>query len=112
MKRFALILAVLAAPFALAGDEPRQQVAYTGTQGCTTILRPNTRYSVQPTTDAYVRVTNDTTNAPATSTVAVKITADKLYDVFTTTTKRYVCCIQVSAGGTCKLFEYEDGSKP
>lgn len=102
MKKIALLLA-LASLTALAGDDPVTQLAYTGTAACTSALRPKTKYAVQPTTDAYVRVTSDTTNATATSN-SVKIAADKLYDVATTSTQVYICCIRVTADGTCKIF--------
>jgi hypothetical protein len=103
MKMLALLFAVLLPTFAFAGDDPVTQVAYTGTAGCSAALKPKTKYAVQPTTDAYVRVTSDTTNATATSN-SVKVAADKLYDVATTSTQTYVCCVQVSASGTCKIF--------
>lgn len=104
MKMLALLFAVLlTSSLAYAGDDPVTQLAYTGTAACTTALKPKTKYAVQPTTDAYVRVTSDTTNATATSN-SVKVAADKLYDVATTSTQTYVCCVQVSASGTCKIF--------
>lgn len=111
MKRIILSLAAVLATVALAGDEPVTTVNYTGTAACTAILKPNTRYAVQPTTDAHVRVTNDTTNATAT-TSSVKVGTDKLYDVYTTRTKRYICAIQASANGTLRVFEYQDGAAP
>ena len=102
MKKTALLLALLSLT-ALAGDDPVAQVSYTGTAGCSSALKPKSKYAVQPTTDAYVRVTSDTTNATATSN-SVKIAADKLYDVATTSTQVYICCVQVSASGSCKIF--------
>lgn len=102
MKKIALLCLLAALP-ALAGDDPVAQVSYTGTAACSSALRPKTKYAVQPTTDAYVRVTSNTTNATATSN-SVKIAADKLYDVATTSTQVYICCIRVTADGTCKIF--------
>lgn len=113
MKKIIALSLALIATVAFAGDEPIAQVSYTGTAGCSAILRPNTRYAVQPTTDAYVRVTSDTTNATATSN-SVKVSADKLYDAWTTNAagKRYICCVQVSTAGTCKIFLYEGEGTP
>lgn len=113
MKRFApLSILALVATLALAGDEPVSQTAYTGTQGCTAILRPKARYAVQCTTDCHIRVTASTSGQPATTAASVKIAADKLYDVYTTSTKRYICAIQASSGGNLKVFLYEDNSTP
>lgn len=110
------LLAVLAvvsfASLARAGDDPVAQVAYTGTQGCTSALGASKRFAVQCTTDCYIRVTSNSTTGPATSTTSVKLGADKLYDVYTTRTKTLICGIQVSAGGTMKVFVYQDGSNP
>lgn len=111
MKRITLTLAVLLAAVALAGDEPIATVAYTGTAACSAQLRPNSRYAVQPTTDAYVLVTADAALATATS-AAVKVGADKLYDAYTTRTKRYICFVRVSTSGDGKIFLYENGSQP
>jgi hypothetical protein len=102
MKKIAFLLTLLSLS-ALAGDDPVAQVAYTGTAACSAALKPKSKYAVQPTTDAYVRVTSDTTNATATSN-SVKIAADKLYDLNTTSTQVFICCIQVSASGSCKIF--------
>lgn len=103
MRKIALLCLLFALP-ALAGDDPVAQVSYTDTAGCSSALKPKTKYAVQPTTDAYVRVTKDTTNATATSN-SVKIAADKLYDVATTSEQVYICCLQVSASGSCKIFQ-------
>jgi hypothetical protein len=100
-KLFLLTLLSLAA---FAGDDPVAQVAYTGTAACSSALKPKTKYAVQPTTDAYVRVTSDTTNATATAN-SVKIAADKLYDLSTTQTQTFICCVQVTASGSCKIFQ-------
>lgn len=109
MKKILAVVALLASTLAHAGDEPKTTVAYTGTAGCTAALDPKTRFSVQCTTDCYVRVTKDTTNATATSN-SVKVPADKLYDVWTTKSKVYICAVQVASGGTLKVFTYQDGS--
>lgn len=103
---FALILALSSVAF--AGDEPVTQVAYTGTQGCTAALQTKTRYAVQCTTDCYVRVTKSTSGQAATAATSVKLAQDKLYDVYTTNTKVYICALQVSSGGNLKVFVYED----
>lgn len=111
MKMLALLFAVLlTSSLSYAGDDPVTQLAYTGTAACTTALKPKTKYAVQPTTDAYVRVTSDTTNATATSN-SVKVATDKLYDVDTTSTQVYICCIRVSADGTCKIFLYRKATE-
>ena len=108
MNRMILALVLALSGLAFAGDEPVTQVAYTGTQGCTAALQPKTRYAVQCTTDCHVRVTKNTTSQPATTAAAVKLPQDKLYDVYTTSTKVYICAIQVSSGGNLKVFIYED----
>ncbi len=112
MNKFLLALLLTFASFALAGDEPVTQVAYTGTQGCTAILRPKVRYAVQCTTACYVRVTANTTSQPATAAGSVYVDANKLYDVYTTSTKRYICAIQSASGGNLKVFLYEDNATP
>ena len=105
MKLLALLFAVLLPTFAFAGDDPVTQVAYTGTAACTSALRPKKPYAVQCTTDCYVRVTGNTTNATATSN-SVLVSAGKLYDVPTTSTQVYICAIQSAASGTMKVFLY------
>lgn len=102
----ALTLAVLLTSLAsFAGDDPVAQISYTGTAGCSAALQPKKRYAVQCTTDCYVRVTKDTTNATANSN-SVKLAADKLYDVHTTAEQVYICAVQVSSSGTAKVFLY------
>lgn len=110
-KKLALILALVATA-AFAGDEDQQQVSYTGTAACSTALSPSTRYAVQCTTDCYIKVSKATTGAGnlPTSTKSVLLTAGKLYDVYTTRTKVYICAIQSSASGSAKIFTYQDGS--
>lgn len=107
MNRTLPALLLVLASLAFAGDEPVTQVAYTGTQGCTAALQTKKRYAVQCTTDCYIRVTANTTSQPANSN-SVKMTSDKLYDVYTTRTKVYICAVQVSSGGSLKVFLYED----
>lgn len=109
MNKTLFVVTLLAAFAARAGDEPKTTVAYTGTAACTAALDHKTRFSVQCTTDCYVRVTKDTTNATATSN-SVKVPADKLYDVYTTRTKVYICAVQVASSGTMKVFTYQDGA--
>jgi hypothetical protein len=97
---------------ARAGDEPVAQIAYTGTQGCTAALAASTSFSVQCTTDCYIRVTANSTTGPVTSTTSVQLAAGKLYDVDTTRTKVFICGLQVAAGGTMKVFRYQTRSNP
>lgn len=103
MKNILALVLALAASVSFAGDDPVAQVSYTGTAACSSALRPKKRYAVQCTTDCYVRVTKDTTNATATSN-SVKLAADKLYDIQTTAEQVYICAIQVSASGSAKIF--------
>lgn len=111
MKKFIAVIAAtatLVAFVALAGDDPRAQVAYTATQGCTAALRPKTKYAVQCTTDCYVRVQEVSTADAGMSvnTSSVKLLADKLYDTPTTSTQVYICAVRVSASGTMNVFIY------
>jgi hypothetical protein len=101
MKKLALL--TLLAALALAGDDYQQTVAYTGTAACSTILRPKAKYAVRCTTDCHVKVTVLAATSTAT-TSDVKLLADKLYDLPTTANQRYICAIQVSAGGN--MFVY------
>lgn len=103
MKKLITAVALVAAAIAVAGDDPVTQVSYTGTQGCTAALQPKKKYAVQCTTDCYVRVTSDTTNAPAT-TNSVLVSAGKLYDTPTTASQVYICAIQSAASGSLKVF--------
>jgi hypothetical protein len=102
MKNLFLLLALVAS-VSFAGDDPVTTLAYTGTATCTSALRPKTKYAVQPTTDAYVRVTSSTTLATADSS-SVQVAAGKLYDTPTTKDQVYICCVQVTASGSCKIF--------
>ena len=97
------------ATLALAGDDPVQTVAYTGTQGCTTALRPKVNYAIQCTTDCYVRMQEANTADAGISVSAgnsVSVPAGKLYDTPTTASQVYICVVQSSASGTMKVFVY------
>ena len=109
MKNIALVLAAFIATtalLALAGDDPVQSVAYSSTQGCSSALRPKTKYAVQCSSDCYVRMQTATTADAGMSvnTVSVKVAADKLYDTPTTSGQVYLCVVQVSASGTANIF--------
>jgi hypothetical protein len=109
MKNIALVLAAFIATtalLALAGDDPVQSVAYSSTQGCSSALRPKTKYAVQCSSDCYVRMQTATTADAGMSVnnVSVKVAADKLYDTPTTSGQVYLCVVQVSASGTANIF--------
>lgn len=109
-----LTLTMLFAPNAQAGDDPATQVTLSADAGagaeCTGALKPKTHYAVQPLVNAYVRVTSNTTAATATST-SVRIDANKLYDVWTTSTQVYICAKPVAAGAASSfnVFLYREG---
>ena len=105
MKFSTATLVVLLASLAFAGDDPVTTVAYTGTQGCTAALQRKRSYSVQCTTDCFVRVTDNITTAPATSN-SVLVGAGKLYDAPTTERQTFICAVQSAASGTLKVFLY------
>lgn len=98
---FALAAVLTMATLSWGGDDYQQTVAYTGTQACSTILKPKTKYAVRCTTDCHVKVTSSVGTA---TTNDVKLLADKLYDLPTTATQRYICAIQVSAGGNALIY--------
>lgn len=102
MKKYTTLIALLSLA-ALAGDDYVATVAYTGTAACSSALRPKKKYAVRCTTDCYVRVTNNTSAATATSN-NVKLLADKLYDLPTTSDQVYICAIQVASGGNALIY--------
>lgn len=102
MKKLAFILLSLLAGVCLAGDDYVATVAYTGTAGCSSELRPKAKYAVRCTTDCHVRVTSSASIVATTN--DVKLLADKLYDVPTTATQRYLCAVQVSSGGNMLIY--------
>jgi hypothetical protein len=99
------LLLTLVASAALAGDDYVATVAYTGTAACSSALKPRTNYAVICTTDCYVRVTSDTTNATAT-TNSVLVSANKLYDTPTTGTQTFLCAIQSASAGNMRIFQF------
>lgn len=103
MKKLSLLLTLALASLALAGDDYVATVAYTGTAACSAALLPKRNYAVRCTTDCYVRVTKDTTNATATTT-SVKVLADKLYDTPTTAEQVYICAIQSASSGNMYIY--------
>lgn len=101
-KLFALML--VAASVALAGDDYKQSVSYTGTAACSTILKAKSKYAVRCTTDCYAMVSTTGTSADTATTNHVLLTAGKLYDLPTTSTQRYICALRSSADGAMKIY--------
>lgn len=102
MKKLALL--ALVATFALAGDDYRQTVAYTGTAACSTILQPKANYAVRCTTDCYVHMSKTGTAADTAAATDVLLAAGKLYDTPTTSLQTYICFLQSAAGGNGLIY--------
>ncbi len=109
MKRFALAV-LFVAGVALAGDD-YLGASFDITTGagsvCVANLRPKSNYAIRCTQDTYVRVTQDTTNAPAINKDPIA-SANKLYDIPTTALQTNVCTRQVTTAGTCYLYLHRE----
>ena len=111
---FVLTLAVTLGIFALpatAGDDAVSQITGSADAGvpaiCSSVLRPKTRYAIQPNVDVYVRVSPAATGYDATS-ANVKVVAGTLYDTPTTSTQNYICVkpVTAAASNTVQIFQY------
>ena len=117
LTAFLITVGILSIPSAQAGDDPVTQLGLSADAGanseCTAALRPNTHYAVQPTVNVYVRVSTASGSEAATS-ANVRVDANKLYDVYTTTTQTKICCKPVAAGAasTCNVFRYSSVREP
>lgn len=102
----ALVTGFCAMP-SMAGDDPAFQLTMSADAGngaeCTAVLRPKTKYAVQPTVDTYVRVSPVGDGGTTATSSSVKVAAGKLYDTPTTQTQRYICGKPVSAGAASTL---------
>lgn len=109
MKKFVFAV-LLTAGVALAGDD-YLGASFDITTGagsvCATGLRPKANYAIRCTQDTYVRVTSDTTNAPAIAKDPIA-SAGKLYDIPTTALQTNVCTMQVTSAGTCYLYLHRE----
>ena len=102
-------------PNAYAGDDPVTALSMSVDAGaaevCSSRLTLN-HYAVQPTVAAYVAATpvNDGGVGLLDTTKHVKVGADKLYDVWTTSDRPYICCKPAVAGAasTCKILKYRE----
>jgi hypothetical protein len=105
------ITAVLVPLLALAGDDylgaSFDVTTNTSTSACGPTLRPKVNYAFRCTTDTYIRVTSDTTNAGASAKDQIA-TANKLIDLPTTASQTNFCALAVTAAGSCYTYIHRE----
>lgn len=114
---FASLIALTLATPVMAGDDIVTNLTMSADAGaavaCTALLKLNTHYSAQPTVDTYIGTspTNDGGAGLITSS-NVLVGTNKLYDIWTTYDKPYICCKPAANGAAsnCKIFQYREGT--
>lgn len=100
----------LLATVANAGDDSKGTIpVQTNTERCVCSLRPRAKYAVQCTVDTYIKNSahGDAGAVPTTSN-AVLVPAQALYDTPTTGNEACVCALGASADGGCNLFLFRN----
>ena len=87
---------------------------------CSVQLLPERHYAIQPTVNAYVAASPQGDGGTLwdggshVNSESVEVGAKKLYDIWTTADKRFICCkpSAVGAESACKGYLYRQGTGP
>ena len=111
MRRFAALVALLIAPFVVAGDFYLQTVASTSpTSAASTVLTPSIQHSVQ--CDAPARYRTCALSTCTATSNDMLLDTNKIYDVGLDSDSKYIAVLASTGTANCRIYRVNPRTLP